>query len=407
MHHRADLLREIERARPQQLVAQRDSDANKDIEASRDSAMSELSCLSLRVGSNLEKQFHTSYIPRVFNMTCPWCVGGPDFAKHPRPRRQYDDSPFLSLHAWTVLMVACCEYQFRADWDFNPGVFSLSFATKVNQGVSMSINRALRRGQHDELSDRDIGAAAARIYNLLWEGEYIDAAGRRSRIHGALTKFPQVIGLKATEKALLLNYHFMSSRIPGTRQIRGAIRHIIFSSRVFYGIPVFMSFTPSERHSGLVVRLYRGRRHDPAYAGMARDLAAWAGYDSPSLRPPERSEDDDEESVEGELPEYDTRRILAGRDPLSCVYAFMVITRVVFPALYGFRMCPDCPHCATAEHPCMDSFGSSATPMGGCAGRADGMIAAVEAQQGEGALLHVHLFLYLHCLLYTSDAADE
>ena len=55
----------------------------------------------------------------------------------------------------------------------------------------------------------------------------------------------------------------MSSRLAGTRQVRNSIRHIIFSSRVFYGIPVFMTFTPSERHNGLMIRLYRGRVKDP------------------------------------------------------------------------------------------------------------------------------------------------
>ena len=93
-----------------------------------------------------------------------------------------------------------------------------------------------------------------------------------------------------------------------------------------------------------------------------------------------------------DLPEYDTRRRITSRDPLCCVYAFHVMTRVVFPSLYGFRMCPDCPHCANADNPCMDSFGSDATAMGGAAGRSDAMVGAVEAQKAEG-VLHVHLSL--------------
>ena len=70
------------------------------------------------------------------------------------------------------------------------------------------------------------------------------------------------------------------------------------------------------------------------------------------------------------------------------------MTRVVLLSLYGFRMCPDCPHCALSDSPCMDMFGSNATPMGGSAGRCDGMVAAVEAQKAEG-VLHIHAFLYL------------
>ena len=69
------------------------------------------------------------------------------------------------------------------------------------------------------------------------------------------------------------------------------------------------------------------------------------------------------------------------------------MARVVLPSLYGFRMCPECPHCATLNAPCMDYFGSNATPMGGSAGRGDAMIAAVEAQKAEG-VLHIHAFVY-------------
>ena len=65
----------------------------------------------------------------------------------------------------------------------------------------------------------------------------------------------------------------------------------------------------------------------------------------------------------------------------------------ILPALYGYRMCPDCPHCVESAYPCMDVFGSSATPMGGSAGRCDAAVGAVEAQKAEG-VLHAHLFFF-------------
>ena len=110
----------------------------------------------------------------------------------------------------------------------------------------------------------------------------------------------------------------------------------------------------------------------------------------PSLRPSQN----DFESVTIELPEYDERRLITSRDPLCCLYAFKVMTKVVLPSLYGFRMCPDCPHCAHGDNPCMDYFGSNATCMGGGAGRADALIAGQEAQKAEGAFLHIHSFIY-------------
>ena len=59
--------------------------------------------------------------------------------------------------------------------------------------------------------------------------------------------------LSVLQTTLLQNYHFMSRHIPGTRQVRHHIRHIILSRRVSYDIPVFMTITPSERHSGLTM----------------------------------------------------------------------------------------------------------------------------------------------------------
>jgi hypothetical protein len=47
-----------------------------------------------------------------------------------------------------------CEAQFHVDWDLTPGVYSLAFITKVNHGVSISMERAMRKaGEDDEACD--------------------------------------------------------------------------------------------------------------------------------------------------------------------------------------------------------------------------------------------------------------
>ena len=159
-----NLEREMERARPQILVVQRDSDASKDVEASRTNAFAQFSTLELRTGSALIDQFKTSYIPRVFNITLPWCVGGPDFPRQPRYRRTEEDAPAVGLDIWAAMTACRCEAQFRSDWDFNPGIMSLAFASKVNLSVSMSINRALRRGADGGMADRAIGGLPLFIF---------------------------------------------------------------------------------------------------------------------------------------------------------------------------------------------------------------------------------------------------
>ena len=86
------------------------------------------------------------------------------------------------------MMAARCEYQIRADWDMNLGLWSLYFASKVNLGLSVSIQRALRRGAQAQETDQDIGAATVRIHKLLWDGEYVNAAGRRVEVNGDISK---------------------------------------------------------------------------------------------------------------------------------------------------------------------------------------------------------------------------
>jgi hypothetical protein len=79
-----ELAENMRRARPLLLVAQRDSDAKKEVEPSRVGAFGQLSELEFQTGSNLMDQFDSSYILLVFALSFPWCVGGPDFARRPR-----------------------------------------------------------------------------------------------------------------------------------------------------------------------------------------------------------------------------------------------------------------------------------------------------------------------------------
>ena len=149
---------EMERTRPQLLLNQRDGDSQKNVEASRINAFSTISQVQLKTGSNLIDQFHTFYIPRVFHMSLPWYVGGPDFPRQKRWRRCFEDSPEVSLDMYTEMMSNRAEANIRWDWDLNPALWSLSFASKVNLGVSMSIKRCLRRSDEaEQAGDKKIG----------------------------------------------------------------------------------------------------------------------------------------------------------------------------------------------------------------------------------------------------------
>lgn len=145
-----------------------------------------------------------------------------------------------------------------------PGAWSLHFASEVNTGLSLSLQGAMKRGGADNVTDADLQQHTTNIYKKLWDGEYLDNAGRRMPVKGDVSKISQIIGLTTEEKALVSNFHFMSARLAGTRQMRRHMGHIVKSSLIIYGCPVFMTVIPSERHSGLSIRLMRVRRNDPA-----------------------------------------------------------------------------------------------------------------------------------------------
>ena len=240
------LIRDMNRMKPLYLMAQRDSDACKEVEASRKSAFAEVSELRIKTGSVLLDQFQSVYIPRVFSLTLPWCVGGPDFRGRPRFRRHFEDASIVTLDSFTSMMSRRVESQIKWDWDFNPGLWSLSFASKVNLGMSMSLNRCMRRATEAEVcTDHDIGKAAVRLLTLLEHGEY-EQAGRRLKIRGDISKLAFAKGLRAQEDMLLRNYHFMAGRLAGTRQVRKRINHMVFSTRI-----ILLSLSRS-RHRDMV-----------------------------------------------------------------------------------------------------------------------------------------------------------
>ena len=384
------LERDMSVIRPNLLFPQRDSDVGKSVEASRTNAFAQHAELKLRTGSELLDQFQGGYIPRVFKITFPWRVGGPDLHNRSRLRRSAD-APILDLDAFTKMLPRRVEAQLRLDLHLNPAVWSLCFATRVNTGQSLAIRRCLRRNDTDGQDEASIGKAARAICTQLREGKYVLPNGEVKPIDGDTSKLMSAVGLTQTQKALLQNYNFMSARIPGTRQVRRSINHMVFSSRIVYGLPVFMTVTPSDRHSGLMIRLMRYRKNDPAIEVATPTFSPWVGYEMPSL---EVSEESDMENAVMDLPDYDLRKLMTAKDPLCSVDAYHVAIRVIVAQLLGVRMCPECPQCHLSAKPCMDRFGSNATAMGGCMGRVDTIIGATEAQKSAG-VLHLHFFAYL------------
>ena len=187
--------------------------------------------------------------------------------------------------------------------------------------------------------EEDATLAAARCYQRLQTGTYTSASGTQLPIKGDTSKLLFAEGTTWKQQRLLRGMQFISSALPGTQEVRRQMGHVGVGASIAYGNGIFMTISPSERHSGLALRLSRYRRADPLVdPSITPGESAWIGSDVPRLAP-------EEPGGFVELPEYDLRRLIHARDPLCVVDAFKVYVRVMLARLAGMRMCPECPHC--------------------------------------------------------------
>ena len=185
---------------------------------------------SMGPGHEIERgnQFMSTYFPRVFHLTLPYLVGGPDFPRQQHPRRKFDpDSTALKLGAWLQMMAWNCLTQVRWDWDLIPGAWSVHFASQVNTSVSLGLTRTMRRCGLDKVTDADLQEALKGICLLLRDGEYKHSLGQLVKINGDISKLIQAVGLTPMQKAIVTNVQFISGTIPGTRRIRKRVGHVV------------------------------------------------------------------------------------------------------------------------------------------------------------------------------------
>ena len=104
--------------------------------------------------------------------------------------------------------------------------------------------------------------AAQNLFHQLHHG-FVGRGIHRTPIAGDTTKLPFAVGLTPLEKKLALAQHFLAQHMAGTQQLRQVMGRAQFGARVVYGDCLFWTVSPSEQHSAMVLRLSRGREHDP------------------------------------------------------------------------------------------------------------------------------------------------
>lgn len=184
----------------------------------------------------------------------------------------------------------------------------------------------------------------------------------------------------------------------GTQEVRKLMRYDTHGARVRLGVPLFITWSPDEKHNMIMLRLSRCRRNDPV-ASVDEMARRFGGISTPALDVDYVTMGVSLAKLAEELPDYDQRRAILARDALASVEGFRAITYLVLKYICGVRCCNACPQCNHTDgmQPCQDVFGSNAMAEGGAWGRGDGAIISIEAQKSTGSL-HAHMQFFEQCL---------
>ena len=295
-----------------------------------------------------------------------------------RRRSRDAKAPEVFIYDWAAAMLRRVETQFRRDWTFGFTVWNYIFRTMINlQKNTYMYTIPDERGGRRPLTNEDILKGVCEIQQKLCRGKYKDVTGEMKAIKGDLSKVRYAPNLSEAAKKVLDNCEARTRRIPGTHEVRQTMRHQTHAYRVCYGTSLFLTFSPSERDTTLMLRLARARRSDPAIA--QEGSKKFQARDEPDLEVEFCRLDP--EALAAELPPYDERRAMLARDPLACLEGFKTLVQLALRHLLGVRFCPCCPDCVTSDTPCVDAFGSSAMACGGIFGRVDAVFGSLETQK--------------------------
>ena len=92
--------------------------------------------------------------------------------------------------------------------------------------------------------------------------------------------------ITAAEKTVLRAYLNTTANIAGCQAIRKRIGHCCFGMRVVYGEVIFVTVSPSRRHSSMILKLSRARRNDTSLQGddaVKESRRKFSGKDLPKI----------------------------------------------------------------------------------------------------------------------------
>ena len=347
----------LEDIRPHAICVDRTAAAASDPQTQREGGLERFGELKANTGGKEILQFCTKYPAQVLPFVFPHMVSGPDYFPDQRWRRKHPDAPWVTPDEFIGGIARRIESQCRNDWTAVPMMRSVGVKWKAEHTMSALTPFHARPGAATNTEARDLITALQNLYEQLHKGS-VHTGLSRIPINGDITRLPNAYGLPPLERRLARELSFLAQSLPGTQPLRRLMGHMQFGARVVYGDCIFLTISPNEQHSALVLRLTRYRANDPSVLHGDEWRRRVAGPDYPPL----------EEGVTIDLPEYDLRRAAAAQDPYAVVEAYKIDIYVRLMTLLGVRMCPECPRCNDGPMGCQDKFGNNMRPGGGVLG---------------------------------------
>ena len=248
--------------------------------------------LEVRASNRLLDQFQPHYWSIAFCFLFKHTTAEPDVVNHLKPTGQQQQSrrkkgnpaaPAVGMQAWAGAMQRQVASQFRRDWNFSPTLWNYLFRTMVNlqPNAFNFTTRDTEDGSVRRMKEQELREGIQEIYRNLEKGTYVDINGDNKAIKGDMTKLRHVPNLSNAAKKFLMNAEARTRKVPGTHEVRSTMRHQTHAYRVNYGLALFVTFSPSERDTCIMLRMARARQGDPAIRNdPAKELYA---RDKPEL----------------------------------------------------------------------------------------------------------------------------
>ena len=328
----------------------------------------------------------------------------PEWSSQPRHRRDAD-APRIDLETWVKVITRRVEQHLKRDWLLGFTMSSVLFRSLLNQcRTAYSYSKVRRADGSRGFSAEELEQGAISICQAL-SGKYKDLDGKIKKVNGDFTKLKYAVNLNEAGKRLMQNIEHTSRLLKGTMEVRKLMRFDTNAGRVRRGVPIFVTFSPDEKHNVLMLRLHRSRNNDPIHKLDSKNKK-FGRRDLPALDKDYLEAALPFEDLSAILPNYDERRALLSRDGLASVDGFRITILLVLEYICGLRVCSQCPNCNFKSYDneenrilfcCQDLLGNNSYSDGGAFGRNPGIYISIEAQKSQGSL-HAHAQLHVECL---------